>query len=85
VRQPAGQHNRDPTLSPTQQRPFDVSLQHDQLLSQQRIFEQQPGFATGCIGDRATHQAMLVGFGPFAQSLDETLPRFRQAALEESQ
>jgi hypothetical protein len=60
----AGQEHQEESVSLPIDRPFDVSTENDQLVSQQRVFRQQFSLASGQIGKRAEHQGGRRRFDP---------------------
>ena len=47
---------------------FDLSTQDDELVSQQRVFRKQLGFASGQIGERAEHKGGRQWFDPMRKT-----------------
>ncbi len=60
---PGQQHQEQPVRLPID-RAFDLSTQDDQLVSQQRVFRQQFGFASRQISKRPKEKGSWRGFDP---------------------
>jgi len=60
----SGQEHQEESVSLPIARPFDLSTENDQLVSQQRVFRQQFSLASGQIGKRAQHQGGHRRFDP---------------------
>ncbi|MGZ3628931.1 MAG: hypothetical protein ACXVDN_14860 [Ktedonobacteraceae bacterium] len=60
---------------------FDLSTQDDQLVSQQRIFRQQLGFASGQISKRAGHQGGRQWFDQMPNTFLERMQAQTDALL----
>ena len=60
---------------------FDLSMQDDPLVSQQRIFRQQFGFASGQISKHAGHQGGRQWFDPMPNTFLERMQAKTDALL----
>jgi hypothetical protein len=60
----SGQEHQEESVSLPKGRPFDLSTENDQLVSQQRVFRQQFSLTFGQFGKRAEHQGGHRRFDP---------------------
>ena len=60
---PGEEHQQKPVRLPVHWS-FDLSMKDDQLMSQQRVFRQQFGFASGQISERSEHKGGRQWFDP---------------------
>ncbi len=67
---PGQQHKKKPVCLPVDGA-FYLSTQNDQLVSQERVFRQQFGFASGQIDERAEHKRGRRWFHPVQSTFTE--------------
>ncbi len=78
---PGEEHQKKP-VPLSIHRAFDLSMQDEQLMSQQRVFRQQFGFASGQISKRSEHKGGRQWFDPRQTTFLERVQAKTDALLE---
>jgi hypothetical protein len=78
---PGQEHQKKP-VPLSIHRAFDLSMQDEQLMSQQRVFRQQFGFASGHVGECTNHKGGRQWFDPRQNTFLERMEAERDALLD---
>ena len=65
----AGDEDKQSPVTPGEGGAFDVSLEHDELLAQESVFEDQFRLGAGKVQDGVEGQGLVVGLGPTTETL----------------
>ena len=80
-----GQKHEEHAVRPGTSRPFHLSTQDDQRLSQQGVFCHELGLATGLVGQHPQYERGRVRFGPGDEAAVERVKTKAYQACDESE